>query len=45
MQSINTDRLIERIELLGRTGIDAEGRRVRLAATDEDKAGRDLVAS
>ena len=44
MRNINTDRLIERIGLLGETGIDSEGRRVRLAASDEDKAGRDLVA-
>ena len=45
MKNINADRLIERIGLLGGTGIDAEGRRTRLAASDEDKIGRDLVAS
>lgn len=44
MQTINAARLIERIAALGRTGIDADGRRVRLAATDADKEGRDLLA-
>lgn len=44
MLSINGDCLLERIHTLGATGVDAEGRRTRLAASDEDKAGRDLVA-
>ena len=44
MQHINEARLLDRIHALGRTGLDAAGRRVRLAATDEDKAGRDLLA-
>ena len=44
MLTINADRLIKRIKQLGEMGLDSEGRRVRLAATDEDKAGRDLVA-
>lgn len=44
MISINEQRLLDRINALGEVGIDAEGRRVRLAADDGDKAGRDLVA-
>ena len=42
--NINSRQLIERIHALGAVGIDGEGRRTRLAASDEDKAGRDLVA-
>ncbi len=44
MQSINTARLIERINALGKMGMDEQGRRVRLAAGDGDKEGRDLFA-
>ena len=45
MVNINGQRLLERIRELGRIGIDGEGRRTRLAASDEDKQGRDLVVS
>ena len=44
MITINEKRLLDRINALGKVGIDAEGRRIRLAADDGDKAGRDLVA-
>lgn len=43
MMSINEKRLLDRINALGKVGIDSEGRRIRLAADDGDKAGRDLV--
>ncbi len=43
MTAVNGKRLLMDIETLGRVGIDAEGRRVRLAADDADKAARDLV--
>ena len=43
MASINGERLMERIRLLGETGKDETGRRVRLAASDGDKDGRDMV--
>lgn len=39
--SINAERLLARIEELGRLGLDHEGRRTRLAGTDDDKLGRD----
>ncbi len=45
MLTINGTRLISRITELGSVGLDSEGRRVRLAASDADRAGRDLVAS
>ena len=44
MLSINGARLMERIHTLGEIGKDAEGRRTRLAASDAEKEGRDLVA-
>lgn len=44
MASINEKRLIDHINALGKIGIDAEGRRTRLAADDAEKAGRDAVA-
>ena len=44
MITMNEKRLLDRINALGEVGIDAEGRRIRLAADDGDKAGRDLVA-
>ena len=44
MLSINGARLMERIHALGEIGKDAEGRRTRLAASDAEKEGRDLVA-
>ena len=40
---INGKRMMERVRELGEIGKDAEGRRTRLAASDEDKAGRDKV--
>ena len=40
--SIDAERLLGHIRDLGRVGRDAEGRLTRLAATDADKAGRDL---
>lgn len=39
MLTINETRLLNRIHALGAVGIDADGRRTRLAASDEDKAG------
>lgn len=45
MTEINKTRLMERINTLGRVGIGPDGRRTRLAASEEDKAGRDLVSS
>lgn len=44
MLTINETRLLNRIHALGAVGIDTDGRRTRLAASDEDKAGRDLVS-
>ena len=41
---LNEKRMLGRLAELGRIGIDAEGRRIRLAADDGDRAGRDLVA-
>ncbi|MEI4485226.1 Zn-dependent hydrolase [Frigidibacter sp. MR17.14] len=41
---IDGARLIARIEELGATGRDAEGRLTRLAGTDADRAGRDLLS-
>jgi N-carbamoyl-L-amino-acid hydrolase len=43
--SINSERLLGRLKELGRTGLDSENRIARVAASDEDKAGRDLVVS
>ena len=40
---IDGRRLIKNIEDLGKTGLDAQGRRSRTAASDSDKAARDLV--
>ncbi len=45
MLTINAERLISRIHELGAVGLDGQGRRTRLAASDEDKAGRELAAS
>ena len=45
MLSIQNSRLIDRINALGAIGKDAEGRRIRLAASDTDKAGRDAVVA
>ena len=43
MLTINETRLLNRIHALGAVGIDTDGR-TRLAASDEAKAGRDLVS-
>ena len=40
---INEERLMGRLKELGAVGLDAEGRRTRLAASDEDKLGRDKL--
>lgn len=40
---LETERLIQRIHELGRIGIGEDGRRIRLAASDTEKEGRDLV--
>jgi len=42
--TINADRLLGRIEELGRLGRDSEGRLMRVAATDMDRLGRDRLA-
>ena len=44
MISVNGERLLARINELGAIGKDAEGRRTRLAASDTEKQGRDLVS-
>ena len=41
--TINADRLIARIEELGSLGRDAQGRLVRVAASDMDRIGRDRL--
>jgi N-carbamoyl-L-amino-acid hydrolase len=43
--SIDAGRLLGRLHELGRIGRDAQGRLVRIAATDADKAGRDLLVA
>ncbi|RUX34986.1 hydantoinase/carbamoylase family amidase, partial [Mesorhizobium sp. M4A.F.Ca.ET.050.02.1.1] len=43
--TINADRLLGRIEELGSLGRDAQGRLVRVAASDMDKLGRDRLVS
>jgi N-carbamoyl-L-amino-acid hydrolase len=42
---VDGGRLMERIEALGRVGMKADGSCCRLALSDEDKLGRDLVVS
>ncbi len=44
MASVNGERLLARINELGKIGRDAEGGRTRLAASDTEKEGRDLVS-
>ncbi len=41
--AIDGARLVSRLQELGRLGRDADGRLTRLAASDEDKLGRDLL--
>jgi N-carbamoyl-L-amino-acid hydrolase len=43
--SINPERLIRHLKELGKTGLDSEGKLSRLAASAEDKEGRDLLVS
>ncbi|MDQ6596676.1 Zn-dependent hydrolase [Bacillus salipaludis] len=43
--SINSERLLNRIQELGLTGLDNDNKRTRLAASDADKAGRDLLVT
>jgi beta-ureidopropionase / N-carbamoyl-L-amino-acid hydrolase len=43
-QSIDAERLLRRIRELGAIGRDASDRLTRLAASDADKAGRDMLA-
>ncbi len=43
--SINSERLLSRLKELGRTGLDSINRLSRVAISDEDKAGRDLLVS
>lgn len=43
--AIDAARLLARLTELGRTGLDEAGRLSRLAGTDADRAGRDLVSS
>ncbi|TDK65085.1 Zn-dependent hydrolase [Bacillus salipaludis] len=43
--SINSERLLNRIQELGLTGLDNDNKRTRLAASDAEKAGRDLVVT
>ena len=45
MIQINGKRLIDDIDRLGGIGLDEEGKRTRTAATDADKAGRDVVCA
>lgn len=42
--SVDGERLLRRLRELGEVGRDEQGRLVRLACTDAEKAGRDLVA-
>lgn len=42
-QRINRDRLISSLEELGKIGVGTDGLRTRLALSDEDKQGRDLL--
>ena len=43
--SIDAERLLSRLRELGEIGRDSEGRLVRLAASNTDKAGRDALVS
>ncbi|MBZ6079146.1 Zn-dependent hydrolase [Microvirga puerhi] len=44
-RSINAERLLGRLHALGQIGRDGDGRLVRLAGSDADKAGRDVVVA
>lgn len=43
--SINSERLLNRLQELGLTGLDHGNKRTRLAASDADKAGRDQLVT
>ncbi|MCH6265897.1 Zn-dependent hydrolase [Neobacillus citreus] len=43
--SINNERLLNRLQELGRTGLDDDNKRTRLASSDTDKAGRDQLVT
>jgi N-carbamoyl-L-amino-acid hydrolase len=43
--SINSERLLNRLQELGLTGLDRNNKRTRLAASEADKAGRDLLVT
>lgn len=43
--SINSERLLNRLQELGLTGLDDDNKRTRLAASDADKVGRDLLVT
>ncbi|MFC5589635.1 Zn-dependent hydrolase [Sporosarcina soli] len=43
--SIDAERLVRRIQELGQIGRDEDGKLIRLAASETDKAGRDAVVS
>ncbi|MGW8426722.1 allantoate amidohydrolase [Peribacillus simplex] len=43
--SINSERLLNRIQELGRIGLDNDNKRTRLAGSDADKAGRDQLVT
>lgn len=43
--SINYERLLSRLQELSQIGLDNDNKRTRLAASDEDKAGRDLLVT
>lgn len=43
LMHVDGQRLVDNIMQLGQVGRDGDGRLVRLAASDEDRAGRDLV--
>jgi beta-ureidopropionase / N-carbamoyl-L-amino-acid hydrolase len=43
--SINCERLLNRLQELGLTGLDDDNKRTRLAASDADKVGRDLLVT
>ena len=43
--SIDAERLLGRLRALGQIGRDGDGKLVRLAGSDADKAGRDALVS
>lgn len=43
--SINSERLLSRLQELGQIGLDNDNKRTRLAASDTDKSGRDRLVT